>query len=104
VRYRSVVPVAFLVAACAGTGGFQAEFVDACTSSTNMDEAVCECMAEKAETDLNEDEREFVLAALQDDEARTAELQTELGVDGAMRAGMFMTNVAACAIEEMEEN
>jgi len=104
VRYAAVVPLLFLAAGCAGAGGFQAEFVDACTTSTNMEAAICECMAEKAEADLNENEREFVLAALQEDEARTEELRSELGVDGAMRAGMFMTNVASCAVEEMGEN
>lgn len=103
-KHLPAIPVLLLVTACAGAGGFQAEFVDACTSSTNMDEAVCECMAEKAETDLSEDEREFVLAALKEDEARTTELRAELGVDGAMRAGMFMTNVASCAVEHMGEN
>lgn len=103
-KYLPAIPVLLLATACAGAGGFQAEFVDACTSSTNMDEAVCECMAEKAETDLSEDEREFVLAALDEDEERTEELRTELGVDDAMRAGMFMTNVASCAVEEMGEN
>jgi hypothetical protein len=54
-------------------------------------------MAKKAQTDLNEDERQFVLAALKKDDATTARLREKLGFEGAMRAGMFMTNVSACA-------
>jgi hypothetical protein len=76
---------------------FQEEFVAACESSSNLGPALCACMARKAETDLSADERGFVLAGLRDDEAEVNRLRGMLGVDGAMRAGMFMTNVSSCA-------
>ena len=98
-RQRIAILVPLVLAGCGAAGGFQQEFVDACTSSSNLDRTVCRCMAEKAQADLSDDEREFLLAVLRKDEARAGELQSRLGVAGAMRAGTFMTDVASCAVE-----
>jgi hypothetical protein len=102
VRQRITFLVPLLLAGCGASGGFQQEFVDACTSSSNLDRPVCRCMAEKAEADLSDDERAFLLAVLRKDEARVGELQNRLGVAGAMRAGTFMTEIASCAVEGQE--
>lgn len=101
-RHWITILVPLVFAGCGSSGGFQQEFVDACTSSSNLDRSICQCMAEKAEADLGDDERAFVLAVLQDDEARAAELRGRLGMEGAVKAGMFMTNVASCAVGGVE--
>jgi hypothetical protein len=54
-------------------------------------------MAERAEEELSEDARDFLLASLEGDEAKIAEARAGLGVAEAMEAGLFMTEVASCA-------
>src|SRR5688500_20351840 len=72
--------VAMLVlAACGGAGGFHGEFVEACNESGEGSEEVCECMADAAEENLNDEQKEYALAGMQGDEARAAELQEEMG-------------------------
>lgn len=101
-RSSVMVLTLLVVPACSSSGSFHEEFVQACTDSGNLEQPVCDCMADKAESDLSEDERQFVLAALQEDEDKTTELRDKLGMQGAMRAGLFMTNVASCAMDQME--
>ena len=102
-RQRFSILVPLVLAGCgASSSGFQQEFVDACTSTSNLDRPVCQCMAEKAEADLSDDERAFLLAVLRQDEARIGELRNRLGLQGAVRAGTFMTDVASCAVEGPE--
>jgi hypothetical protein len=88
-----------VLAGCGGAAGgnFEQEFAAACGASSNLPPAVCECMAKKAREGLNEEERSFVLAALQKDSATTDRLRTRLGLEGMMRAGTFMTRVSECA-------
>ncbi|MEZ4587607.1 MAG: hypothetical protein R2909_14525 [Gemmatimonadales bacterium] len=87
-----------LLNACGGGAAAQAEQLSAaCRRSTNIDQAVCDCMGDKATRELNEDERAFVIAALSGDQAEADRARGKLGVEGAMKAGMFMTNVGSCA-------
>jgi hypothetical protein len=99
--------VVIATAACgAGAGGaggddddFEAEFTQACGEFSNLEPELCSCMAGKAQNELSEDERNFLLASIRDDEAETERLRPQLSLDGAMRVGMFMTNVTACGPE-----
>jgi hypothetical protein len=99
VKYSVLTVIMVVVFACRGSSGdFKEEFTEACIATGDLQKSVCDCLATKAESDLSTDEQQFLLAALRKDEARTTELRANLGLDGAMRAGMFMTNVASCAL------
>jgi hypothetical protein len=84
------------VAACGGNASDVAAFADACQQSTNLGQAVCTCMAEKARTELPEDSRTFLLATLREDETAATKARSRLNLEEAMRAGMFMTKVTSC--------
>lgn len=98
---RGVPATVALLVACGGAGAggssFETQFADACGSSSNLEPAVCSCMATKAARELSEDERNFVLAALEQDSVTTQRLRGQLGLEGMMRAGTFMTEVSDCA-------
>lgn len=95
----TILGLGFLVS-CAESAAAQAKAIsEACGASTNLPSAICECLGERARTDLSKDERAFVLATLRKDAGDVAELRGKLGLEGAMKAGMFMTNAAACARE-----
>ncbi len=98
----SKVVVALLVLAGCGAGGFHGEFVQACNESGEGSEEFCECMADAADENLNDEQKEYVLAGMQGDEARAAELQEEMGMEGAEQVGAFMAGAFACGAAEAE--
>jgi hypothetical protein len=89
---------AVLGAACPGGGGgsFESRFVDACSNSVNWSQAMCACMAKKAEKELSGAGREFLLASLAGDEAKTEALRGRLSVQEALEVGTFMLKGGAC--------
>ncbi len=106
----SILAVAPALAACGGgkeakdNGPSAEEFAAACNAQLEMPESVCECIGEKAESDLTQEERNFAYASITGDLEATEKLRAELGVDGAMKAGMFFVNAPAdCAREEAGE-
>ena len=68
----------------------ESDFVKACTSSSNLSQAVCECSAKKARGELSADGFAFLVASLEGDDAATAKLRGKLPIDQAMKAGTFM--------------
>ena len=99
----SKVLVALLVlAGCGGTGGFRGEFVQSCNESGEGSEEFCECMADAADENLNDEQKEYVLAGMQGDEARASQLQEEMGTEGAEEVGAFMASAFACGAAEAE--
>ena len=99
----SRVLVALLVfAGCGGAGGFHGEFVDACNESGEGSEEFCECMADAADENLNDEQKEYVLAGMRGDEARASELEQEMGVEGAEEVGAFMASAFECGAAEAE--
>lgn len=95
--------VALLVlAGCGGSGGFHGEFVEACNESGEGSEEFCECMADAADENLNDDQKEYVLAGMRGDEAQAAQLQEEMGMEGAEEVGAFMASAFACGAAEAE--
>lgn len=82
-----------------GSSAYAEDFTNACLTSSNMPEPVCRCMADKALSELSGDERAFVLAVLKDDDAGAEAVRGKLGLEGAMKAGMFMTRAGQCAAE-----
>lgn len=94
--------VVLLVLAGCGAGGFKGRFTQACNESGEGSEEFCSCMADAADENLSDDQKEFVLANMEGDQDRVAELQEEMGMEGAMAAGEFMSGAFECAAEEAE--
>ncbi len=90
---------ALAISACGDAAPGAKEIADACVEATNMSRAICDCMGQKAVSDLGPKERSFVVAALREDEETTTRLRGELSLEGAMKAGMFMTKASSCALE-----
>ncbi|WP_375202054.1 hypothetical protein [Hyphococcus sp.] len=82
----------------------RAQFAEACGEQLNVPEEICTCIGEKAESDLSDLERKFAYASITGDMETTEKLRGDLGVEGSMKAGMFMVNApAACAAENAPE-
>jgi hypothetical protein len=67
-------------------------FVQACLSEYNWDEALCECVAEKADERLTPNGFAFLVATMNNDEATIAELRDQLDMNEKLEVGMFMVN------------
>ena len=93
---------ALLVLAGCGSGGFKGEFVAACNESGDASEEFCECMGDKADEHLTDDQKEYVLAGMRGDEARVAELQEEMGMENMEQVGAFMAGAFECGAAEAE--
>ena len=95
--------VALLVlAGCGAGGGFKGEFVQACNESGEGSEEFCECMADAADENLNDEQKEYVLAGVRGEEARAAEMEQEMGMEGMEEVGAFMAGAFECAATEAE--
>ncbi len=57
-----------------------------------MGEAICSCTANLAKHELSPVSFEFVVASLNQDEAKTKKLKNEMPIEDIMAAGMFMVN------------
>jgi hypothetical protein len=69
-----------------------------CQSTTNMTAPTCDCVAKKAAEDLSADARAFLVASMEKNDRRAAELRGKLSLEEMTRAGMlFATAPAACA-------
>ena len=83
-----------------GNGGGGNTFVEACMSSSNLDQPMCECLAKKAEAELTADGFTYLVAALNQDQATLTALQGKLGVEETTKVAMFMVNKSPeCAME-----
>ena len=67
-------------------------FVQACLSSYNWEEPLCECVAEKADERLTPNGFAFLVATMNNDEAKVAELRSQLDMNEKLEVGMFMVN------------
>ena len=67
-------------------------FVQACLSSYNWEEPLCECVAEKADERLTPNGFAFLVATMNNDEAKVAELASQLDMNEKLEAGMFFVN------------
>lgn len=99
----SRILVALLVlAGCGAGGGFKGEFVQACNESGEGSEEFCECMADAADENLNAEQKEYVLAGIRGEDARAAEMEQEMGMEGMEEVGAFMAGAFECAATEAE--
>ncbi|HEY7472983.1 MAG TPA: hypothetical protein VIE68_11610 [Gemmatimonadota bacterium] len=99
----SRIALALLVlVGCGGAGGFKGEFVAACKESGEGSDEFCDCMADKADQNLNDEQKEYVLAGIRGDDARAAELQEEIGMENMEAVGAFMAGAFECGAAEAE--
>jgi len=68
----------------------EADFVKACSASSNLSPAVCECSAKKAKGELTADGFALLVASLEGNDAVAAQLRSKLPIDQTMKAGTFM--------------
>ena len=74
------------------------DFITACQSSTNFEESICKCMAEKAQKRLSPPGFDFVTASMQKDDQETSRLRSELSFGELMATGTFLADTPAeCA-------
>lgn len=83
---------------CSGSE-FSERFVEACGNQTNMDQAICECLADRGETELSDNAKTMLLATIEGNEEVAREMRSELSMADAMQAGLFMTEAGSCAAE-----
>ena len=98
-RYRVSLALAgalTLVAGCNKAGGDNAgnanRVAELCGTTTNMSASVCRCIGEKAKTELQGETHDLLVAILEKQDERAAELRVKLPVQEVMKAGMFMVN------------
>ena len=72
-------------------GNSRQTFIAACLSSTNMGQALCTCVAEKAESELSRNGYDFLVATLRDDDAAADRLRSQLTIQEATEAATFLT-------------
>ena len=73
-------------------------FTTACVSSYNMGDDICNCLAGKADERLTPIGFAFLIASMNDDDEKIAELRPQLSMSDSLETGMFMVNTPAeCA-------
>ena len=97
----SVLVLAGLVG-CGGSGGFHGEFVAACNESGDASEEFCECMADKADENLNDDQKKYILASMKGDESQAAEMEESMTMQNQEELGRFMAGAFECGAAEAE--
>jgi len=92
---------AALVLACSLAPAYSADvadFVTACTHSSNLDESMCNCVGENAKTDLGPEGFDYLVATLAKDKSTADALRPKLGMERLMKASLYMTKgPAKCA-------
>ena len=92
-----------VLVACGGGRNPSAEVLaDACVSSSDLDAALCDCIAGKASDELSPRAVEFLVASMRGDD-RAAELRAELPLQEAIGAGTFITSAPARCAQELRE-
>jgi hypothetical protein len=81
-----------------GKGSLHDRYVTACLATTNNTRPICECVATRGKDTLTPLSFEMVIVGMEENEARSEELRSQLSVKQAMQAGMFnMKAFPACA-------
>jgi hypothetical protein len=87
--------------ACAGGASSSADaerLAEICRTTTNMGNAICECVGERARTELTSRSLAFLVASMDKREEAAEMLKKELTLQEVTSAGMFFaTAPAACA-------
>ena len=95
-----VLALTALALPAVAAGRSDADFVKACTAHSNLSQAICECSARKARSDLTPDGFALLVALVEGNEPVAAQLRSTLPFEQVMKAGTFMLRgPAACAKE-----
>jgi len=82
----------------AATADDRKAILESCARDTNLPEKVCECIADRAPSDLDGPAYTFFVAMISGNEAEQARLRATTPPQDLMAAAMFMTNAPAqCA-------
>lgn len=82
------------------SGNADDEFVTACLSASNQSVSMCTCLSEKADEDLSDNSREFLIATLNEESEAVMEMRTRMDMEEMATAAMFMANASTqCARE-----
>ncbi len=87
--------LALIVAGCSGGGTSSqdvADFKKACDKEMTVPAGFCDCIADTANEQLSDKQFEFLLAAIEQDEAETALLRSQMNFTELTEASMFMLN------------
>lgn len=80
------------------SASFVDDFAEACLRSSNWDRGMCECAGRKAQDELSDVARDFVLATLQENIPEIERLRPSLSIEEATQTAMFMVHAgSACA-------
>ncbi len=82
------------------SGSERNRFVQTCLNETNMEQPICECLADTARDELTAGSFEMLLASIEGDDARATQLRSELTMEELTASGMFMVNTPGrCAAQ-----
>jgi hypothetical protein len=81
-----------LVSSNAANAATSGDFIAACRSWSNLEESICECMADKAKKRLSPNGFDFVAASMQRNDAETSRLRSKLSFGELMATGTFMAS------------
>ena len=68
------------------------ELASICRTSSDMPGEICDCIADRAGETLSPEQIDFVIAAINEDEAATARLRGQMDFAEMTEAGMFMVS------------
>ncbi len=76
-------------------------FVLACKNNTDMSQEMCECSAGKAQNELSESGFNFVVSALNKDDAETTKLRSQMPANELLPAATFLLRAPRDCAEEL---
>ena len=96
---RTAMAVACLVLAGCGGSSVSGKLKSACMKDSDMTEAQCSCVADRAEKDLSKDAQEMLVAEMEENRERVDELSRQMSMQDAASVGTFLMNTTAqCAM------
>lgn len=81
-----------------GGGSLEERLATACNNTSNMGQALCDCVAEEAESDLSPTSLRLLVAMLEQDSTTAATIRRDASIEEVTTAATFMVRgPAACA-------
>lgn len=75
-----------------GTIANAATIAETCSTHLNSTPEICDCLGEIAQSELDDDQRRFVIGAIEKDTATTEELRQSMPFEKLTEATMFMVS------------
>lgn len=100
-RRITVLTLAFVPLVFGCGSGETRRLADICKESSNLQAEICDCVADRADTELSPAARELLLAMLEKDEDLSASLRSKLSIEDVTKVATFFARApAACAAEK----